>query len=56
LRIEKERLRIEKKWIENETKQIKKDNKRLAELESKIDVLFLKDNIGLGIPRKPEKP
>jgi len=63
LRTEKERLRSEKKRIENETKrieneteQIKRDNERLAELESKIDGLFLKYNIGLEIPRKPEKP
>jgi hypothetical protein len=49
-------LRIEKERVENETEQIKKDNERLAVLESKIDGLFLKYNIGLEIPRKPEKP
>jgi chaperonin cofactor prefoldin len=56
LRTEKERIENETKRIENETEQIKRDNERLAALESKIDGLFLKYNIGLEIPRKPEKP
>ena len=56
LRTEKERLRSEKMRIESETEQIKRDNERLAVLESKIDGLFLKYNIGLAIPQKPEKP
>ena len=51
-------LETEREIVElrNETEQIKKDNERLAELESKIDGLFLKYDIGLAIPRKPEKP
>jgi hypothetical protein len=56
LRTEKERLRSERKRIESETEQIKRDNERLAELESKIDGLFLKYDIGSTIPREPEKP
>jgi DNA repair exonuclease SbcCD ATPase subunit len=70
LRNEKERLRSEKKQIKNEAErikneaeqikkdneQIKKDNERLAVLESKIDGLFLKYNIGFKVPQKPDQP
>ena len=56
IRNEKERLRSEKKPIKNEIERIKRDNERLAELESKIDGLFLKYNIGLKIPQKPDQP
>jgi FtsZ-binding cell division protein ZapB len=53
---ETERLRSEKEQIKNETEQIRKDNERLAVLESKIDGLFLKYNIGLKIPQPPDQP
>jgi hypothetical protein len=49
-------LRSEKEQIKNETEQIRKDNERLAVLESKIDGLFLKYNIGLKIPQPPDQP
>jgi TolA-binding protein len=40
----------------NETEQIEKENDRLAELESKIDLLFCKYGINLPLARRPKQP
>ena len=56
LRSEKEQIKNKTERIKNETEQIRKDNERLAVLESKIDGLFLKYNIGLKIPQPPDQP
>jgi hypothetical protein len=60
LRSQKEQMRKEDELRKHESelrlKILQKETERLAELESKIDGLFLKYNIGLKIPQKPDQP